>query len=76
MSSVASVSMTNSSARSKKVEEAVAAAIGLMSWGTFATSVNGKYRPTRSTLGTIKPMTGSGPHVPAAQRNRQAGLVR
>ena len=68
--------MTRRSARSKKADAAVAAAIGLTSAGSSATSVNGKYRPTRSTLGTIKPMTGAGPQAPAAQTKRQAGLVR
>ena len=31
---------------------------------------------TSITLGTIKPMTAAGPHVPAAQTKRQAGHVR
>ena len=39
-------------------------------------TVRGKYRPTRSTLGTITPMTGADPALPAAQANRHAGLVR
>ena len=41
-----------------------------------AAKVSGKYRPARSTLGSIRPSTACVPHMPGGRVKRQTGASR